>query len=190
MRDFSTLDFKMELEELWQKALANTEILRARLSLLGSAESVPLDYIFLAESRVNIGDTVVRKGIVEVHKPLIFLPREFPIFSGFEFEKELGRDSQEISNFLLMRRVVFPSLRYKHLTCTLSVYEKPLSKAILDFKDLLEREEDVKTGLLKGCEDCWQFSVLIYVASQVTRSAPTDIKRFLDELRRGRPGYS
>jgi len=180
----------MNLEELWQKALVETEILKARLSFLGNLESIPLDYIFLAESNVNIGDTVVRKGKVQIHKPLIFLPREFPMFSGFEFEKEFGRDSQDISNFLLMRGVRFPSLKYNHLDSTISVYEKPLSQAISEFKDSLERQEDIKTGLLKGSEDCWQFSILMYAASQVAKSAPTDIRRFLDDLKRRGTGYS
>ncbi|MDI6752686.1 MAG: hypothetical protein QME07_07585 [bacterium] len=173
----------MGLEELWQKALYETEILRARLSLLGNLD-IPLDYIFLAESSVNIGDTVVRKGSVQVHKPLIFLPREFSMFSGFEFEKEFGRDSNEISNFLLTRGVRFPSGKYDHLDSTISVYEKPLSKAISEFRDSLEKEEDIKTGLLKGSEDCWQFSVLMYAASQVAKSAPADIRRFLDDFKK------
>jgi len=180
----------MELEELWQKALAETEILRARLALLGNLESIPLDYIFLAESSVNTGDTVVRKGKVQVQKPLIFLPREFPMFSGFEFEKEFGRDSQGISNFLLMRGVRFPSLKYNHLASSLEVYEKPLTKAISEFKDSLERQEDIKTGLLKGCEDCWQFSVLMYAASQITKSAPDDIRKFLDDFKKRGWNYS
>ncbi len=169
----------MNLEELFERAKAETEILRQRVSFLESIENTTLNYIFLAESSVNMGDTIVRKGKILVHKPLIILPREFPIFSGFEFDNE-----GMITSFLLMRGVSFPSLKYNNITSSIEVYEGSLSKAINDFVERLTREEDIYTGLIKGLEDTWQFSLLFYVTNLMARSAPRDIKKVLDDFRR------
>jgi hypothetical protein len=177
----------MDLEELWERALSGTEILRTRVSPLSSIESTIIDYIFLAESVINIGDTVVRRGKVWVHRPLILLPREFPQFEGFEFEN-IGANPEKVGSFLLMRGVQFPSLKYSHSTSSLEIYEGSLKEAIREFLDQLERAEDVKVGLIKGLEDCWQFSVLIYIASLVVKSAHRDIQRVLENLKKRREG--
>jgi hypothetical protein len=67
------------------------------------------------------------------------------------------------------------------------IYEGGLKKAIEQNLEKLQRQEDVLTGLITGSEECWQFSVLIFICTQVARSAQTDVKKLLEELkRRGR----
>ena len=56
-----------------------------------------------------------------------------------------------------------------------------LSKAIEEQKTLLQRHENVHSGLVVGPEDCWQFSILIFVAGQVMRSAEGDMRRLLSD---------
>lgn len=169
----------MMLEELWERAKVNTEILRQKIGMLLVSENTILDYIFLAESKINIGDTIIRKGKIIVYKPLIILPDRFPIFEGFEWDDK----SEMLVPFLLIRGVSFPSLKYKNITSSIEVYEGPLNKAIEDFNDRLSQKEDVSTGLIKGEEDIWQFSLLIYVAALIARAAPRDIKRVIDILK-------
>ena len=41
------------------------------------------------------------------------------------------------------------------------------------------------TGLFIGPEDCWQFSVLIFVCSQILKSAEGDIQKLLDQYKKG-----
>lgn len=173
----------MNLEEKWTKAVKGTEIIRYRLSPIETFETTDIPYIFLAESAVNVGDTVVRKGTISVHEASILLPRNYPIFEGFNFEQNLEADKDTIRVFLLLRGVSFPSLKYSNVTSKLEIYEGSLEKAAEEFTDRLEREEDVKTGLMVGPEDCWQFSVLIFVGAMVQKSAPLDAKRLLDDLR-------
>ena len=43
------------------------------------------------------------------------------------------------------------------------------------------------SGLILGPEDCWQFSVIIFAASQMAKSAEGDIKRLMEG--HGRFGY-
>ena len=50
------------------------------------------------------------------------------------------------------------------------------------YKKVLEKEENVNTALILGPEDCWQFSVLFYMAALVGRCARTDIMNLMDRL--------
>ncbi|MEA3560572.1 MAG: hypothetical protein U9R31_02245 [Candidatus Omnitrophota bacterium] len=174
----------MNLEEKWDRAVKKTEIIRARLSNLLTLERTSLPYIFLAESSVNIGDTVVRKGRVLAHKPLIVLPQNFPQFEGFEFEKDYETNEDMVRSLLLMRGISFPSLKYNNEISTIEVHEQPLVKAIKHFSLRLEKKEDIRRGLIIGPEDTWQFSLLIYVSLLITRSASNDINKLLEDFRK------
>lgn len=174
----------MDIQEKWEKALEKTEIIRPRVQELLTFSPTDLPYIFLSESTVNIGDTVVRKGSILVEKPSLILPLGLPQFEGFNFEKEPDIDDDRVANFLLVRGVKFPSLKYNNKTYSLDIFEDRLKKAIEHYSDKLQREENVNTGLIIGPEDCWQFSVLIFVCTQVVRSTNGDIRKLLDEFKK------
>ncbi len=173
----------MDLEERWQKAVKETEIVRHRMSQLLTFKPTDLPYIFLAESGVNIGDTVVRKGKVVVNEPSIILPRNFPLFEGFKFEESYHIAEDTIRSFLLVRGVSFPSFKYSNETSSLEIHEGSLDKAVKHFKDELEKIEDISSGLIVGPEDCWQFSILFFIINMVSRSAPNDLKRLLKDFK-------
>ncbi|MBN1405190.1 MAG: hypothetical protein JW946_01570 [Candidatus Omnitrophica bacterium] len=170
----------MDIGESWDKALRNTEIIRTRVCMLETFAHTEIPYIFLAESSLNTGDTVVRTGKLVVEKPAIILPGNPPQLSGFDFEDLLSVDSDKVLDFLLIRGVRFPSLRYNNQVSTVDIYEDSLKKAIAHYKDKLQRMEDVHTGLIAGPEDCWQFSVLIFIGIVASRSAQQDIRRLFD----------
>ena len=174
----------MDIQESWEKALRTTEIIRPRIQPLLTFETTRLPYIFLAESSLNIGDTVVRKGEIIVEKPSLFIPNNHPQFQGFEFEEGSLFGQEAFLNFLLIRGVTFPSLKYNNKTHSLDVYESGLQQAIDHHLNELQRQEDVHTGLVAGTEDCWQFSVLVFICSQVAKSAEVDIKRLLEEYKK------
>ncbi len=77
-----------------------------------------------------------------------------------------------------------PSLKYQNKTFSLGIYDGDLSRAIDHFSDELQRVEDVQAGLLAGPEDCWQFSVLIFICSQIARNADTDIRRLMEKYKK------
>ena len=174
----------MDIQELWDNARKRTEILRLRMQELSSAETTTVPYVFLAESALNQGDTVVRRGHVLVERPSILLPGFSPQFEGFAFDKDLHVSEEAIATFLLVRGVHFPSLRYRHQTSSLDLFEGNLQKAITHFQDQLSRAEDIKTGLVIGLEEAWQFSILLLVGMLVVRSAEGDLRRFLEEWRK------
>ena len=172
----------MDIEELWSKALKQTEIIRARMQDLATFEATSLPYIFLAESGLNPGDTVVRKGQILVERPSLIFPS--PQFQGFEFEQELHVSEDAMLNFLLVRGVRFPSLRYRHELSSLDLREGSLQQAIEAYGESLAQAEDIHTGLVIGPEEAWQCSVLILVGRLVIRSAEGDVRRLLESWRK------
>ncbi len=174
----------MDLEELWDKALKHTEVVRARMQDLATFGTTFIPYIFLAESSLNLGDTIVRKGQVLVERPSLILPS--PQFEGFEFGKDVPLSEDAVLNFLLVRGVRFPSLRYHHELSSLDLREGSLQQVQDHFAQQLTQAEDIQTGLVIGPEEAWQFSVLILVGSLMIRSAEGDLKRLLDAWRKRR----
>ncbi|MFP4473601.1 MAG: hypothetical protein ACLFPX_07050 [Candidatus Omnitrophota bacterium] len=172
----------MNFYDAWIKALKNTEIVRPRIRSLNPSADTDMPYLFLAESSVNPGDTVVRKGEVSIQKPQLVLPPNSPQFEGFDWDDFDGQEASVI-NFLLVRGISMPSYRYNNQTSSLDVYEGRLPQAMEHFKRELRRKEDVRTGLLVGLEDIWQMSVLIYNCTQVVKNAEDDIRRLLKEFR-------
>lgn len=174
----------MDIDKIWEKALRHTEIIRTRVQALLTLQETPVPYILLSESSVNMGDTVVRQGQVIVERPSLIIPPNNPQFVGFEFEEEEGKegiDQNALINFLLVRGVTLPSLKYDNKTNLLDIYEGKLANAIKYYKDLLQKQENVQTGLIAGPEDCWQFSLLIFICFQVARNAENDIRKLLEK---------
>ncbi len=172
----------MNIQDAWEKALKQTEIIRPRVQALFTFAATRLSYIALAESSVNQGDTVVRKGEVLVEKPSLILPSYNPQFEGFDFEE--GFNPEVLTNFLFIRGVTFPSLRYNNKTQSLDILEGGLKKSVDYYLDHLQKQEDVHTGLVTGPEECWQFSILIFICSQAARQAEGDIQKILEQSRK------
>ncbi|MBI4354305.1 MAG: hypothetical protein HY595_03610 [Candidatus Omnitrophica bacterium] len=162
--------------------MRQTEIIRSRVKDLATLEATHVPYIFLAESSVNVGDTIVRRGQVLVERPALILPSAR--FEGFEFEQEHHLSDDAVLNFLLIRGVRFPSLRYHHEMSSLDLREGPLKEAVAHYGEQLTHAEDVQTGLVIGPEEVWQFSVLILIGSLMVRSAEGDLKRLFEEWRK------
>lgn len=172
----------MDINDNWEKALQDTRVIRPRVQELFTFASTPLPYLFLSESSVNRGDTVIRQGEVVVEKPALILPSNLPQFEGFDSQDSSGFNELSLTNFLFIRGVKFPSLKYNNKTQKLDVFEGALDAAVSFYLNRLEREENISTGLVSGPEDCWQLSVLIFVCSQIARSAQGDMKRIIEKL--------
>ena len=174
----------MDIHELWTKALRHTEIIRGRVSALQTFQETRVPYILLSESSINAGDTVVRRGEVLVERPSIILPPNIPQFEGFDFEQKENFNENSMVNFLMVRGVALPSLKYNNLTHKLDVFEGGLSQAVKHHLDNLQGVENVSTGLLVGPEDAWQFSVLIFICAQIAKNSELDVRRLMEEFRK------
>jgi len=176
----------MDLQEAWDEAIKETEIIRGRSQVLSTTKTEELSYIFLSESEVNIGDTLVRKGKVLVHEPSIILPKNCPLFEGFGFDKDFGVNNELVKSFLLVRGVSLPSLEFTNELAGMDLYEGSLDNAAEYFFDQFERTEDVDTSLICGPEACYQMSVLIFVATMIAQSVPTDLQKLMRDYHKKR----
>ena len=118
----------MDFQKAWEQALQKTGIVRSRVSFLHTFDDTRVPYMFLSPSLINDGDTVVRKGEVVVQKPALILPPNIPRFEGFEFGHEEGADQDAAANFLLVRGVNVPSMKYLNKTHSLDVFEGDLGR--------------------------------------------------------------
>lgn len=174
----------MDFHEAWARALKETEIIRSRVLSLPTYDDVQVPYIFLSPSTLTEGDTVVRRGKILVQRPALMLPPNIPQLEGFNFQKDIGETDNSVLSFLLVRGITLPSLKYNNQTYSLDVFEGDVRRAVSYFANQLEREEDVATGLLLGHEDVWQFSVLIFICSQIARNTEADLRRLMEDYRR------
>lgn len=174
----------MNVDKVWERALKKTEIIRSRILPLDTFEATRIPYILLSEAQTDIKGVFVRKGHVWVEKPALVLPSNYPQLQGFDFDDAMRGEAHRFMDFLLVRGVRFPSMKFNHETEGLSVYDGRLQAAIDEYLARLQRCEDTSAGLIAGPEDCWQFSVLIFVGAQVLRSADGDIGRLLEEFKR------
>ena len=175
----------MDFEKAWNTALQQTEIIRSRVAALQTGKDTRVPYVLLAESSINAGDTVVRKGEVIVDKPALILPPNNPQFKGFDLDDLDAFNEASMINFLLIRGVSWPSFNYDNQTHSLNVFEGGLSSAIKFYNKELQQQENVHTGLIKGPEEYWQFSILIFICSQVAKNANLDIQKLLERHKKG-----
>ncbi len=172
----------MNIQDYWEKALKHTEIVRPRIQPLSIDAATQMPYVFLAESAIHTGDTVVRRGEVTVEKPSLILPSDQPQLEGFEAEDQSAWNTEGMINFLFVRGVRFPSFKYHNKVELLDIYEGKLKQAVDHHLKILQEKENLSTGLVIGPEDCWQFSLLIFIASQASRQAESDIRRLWDNF--------
>ena len=98
----------MDIDQLWEEAQRKTEVIRGRVKALPTFKHARVPYIFLGESIMNEGHTIVRKGKILIEKPMIVLPEDLPQFEGFELEEEMDIGPGSLQMFFLMRGVRFP----------------------------------------------------------------------------------
>ena len=173
----------MDINQAWNKAFRETEIIRYRVQSLMTFKDTLIPYIVLSESSINVGDTIVRSGEVLVERPSLILPPNNPQLKGFDLEMDTVLKNDSFINFLLIRGISLPSLKYDNQTHELNVHEDRLSNAIHYYHNKLLKEENVHSGLIVGPEDCWQLSVFIYTCTQIVRNSQEDIKKLLKKYK-------
>ena len=120
----------MDIQKSWEKALSNTEIIRSRVQALLTFAATKVPYVLLSESRFDPSNTVVRKGEVVVERPAIVLPPNSPQFEGFDFTEEDRLSNDIFANFLYVRGINVPSLKYNNKTDSLDLHDGKLKNVI------------------------------------------------------------
>jgi len=174
----------MSLEDLWEESLKQTEIVRLPIKRLLTFGSTQFEYIFLAPSLVNKGDTVVRKGKMDVDKPALILPKEGPAFEGFDSADASGIHDDQMRSFFYMRGISFPNFTYKNESYELDLFEGSLAKAEKAYTEQVRAHEKISTGIVIGKDTSWQFSLLLMGCSMIDAHIDTDLRAILNRIRK------
>ncbi len=176
------LDFDSErFKEYWRR----TEVIREYQRMLYTFGNMELPYVFVAEHSRLKDRAVVRKGAVLFEKPHIVLPRYYygPQFrEGFEHADAMPAEA--VSLFRVM------GLPYSHVTNKLLAEEEmeygSLQDVLDKFSRQMEAQENTETGLIKGVVEGADISLMRYSLGLVIKSAPENVRQFIEHLRRQR----
>ena len=174
----------MSLEQLWNEALKETEIVRLPVKRLHTFGSTLLEYIFLGPSTVNQGDTVVRKGKLDIERPTLVLPNNFPSFEGFTSDTSPEIKDDQLPSFFYMRGIRFPSFKYKNEPYELDVYEGSVARAEKMYCEQIRTHEKIATGIVIGKDSSWQFSVILLGCHMIDAHVDSDLKAILNHIKK------
>ena len=172
----------MDLEDAFKMAQDDTAFIKVRKNLLYTFGATRLPYVCLSQAPDNADFVMVRSGEVMADKPQIALPGEMFAFEGFEeLLKEFSGDEPVVS---LARRISMPPSKYVNKADGEPLRENgPLSEAIQRVVNRLENENDVRTAVISAPDQVWGLSVLLYVGSQVARSAQSNVQEHFEHMR-------
>lgn len=174
----------MSLEDLWNEALKKTEIIRLPIKRLLTFGTTQFDYILLSPSELNQGDTVVRRGKMQVNRPTIVLPKNAPHFEGFDSQEKKGIKDDQLEHFFYMRGISFPPLEYKNDAYELDLFEGSLAKAEKQYVDEVRRKEDTGTGICIGTDTSWQFSIILLACHMIETHIDADLRALLAQIKK------
>ncbi len=169
----------MNLGEAMRHARENTRVVRARKHILYTFGATRLPYICLT-SPSDTGERVrIRRGEVTADRPTIALPGQSSEFLGFDLDEG---DEEEAGRVLIARRVQIPPARYVNRSEASALESGPLEAAIERTLRRLDEHHDIRTAVIQAEEDFWNISILLYVGSQIARSAPSNVAEHIERL--------
>ena len=177
MSEFDTDKFK----EYWRR----TEIIREYQRMLYTFGNMELPYVLVAEHNRLKDRAIVRKGVVLIEKPHVFVP---PYYGGPEFKEGFEHANTVPPEAAYLFRVM--GLPYSHITNRCVVEEKleygSLQSVLERLESQMENQEDAETGLIKGILDGADVSLMRYSVGLVAKSAPGNVREFFEHMRRQR----
>lgn len=177
MADFGRNRF----EECWRA----TEVIREYQRMLFTFGDMEVPYVLVTEHDRFKDRAVIRKGIVMLQKPQIFLPSNYggPQFQeGFEHAHAIPPEAA-----FLLRAMQLPYSQISNRPIAKEHMEYGTLQSVLDrFDKELESQEDTETGLIKGSSCGADISLMRYSLGLAIKSAPGNVKEFFEHLRKQR----
>jgi len=170
-----------DFPEALEFARAHTRVLRARKNLLYTFGATKLPYICLSRAEEDEGEIRIRRGLVTADRPKIAVPGlEDLRLEGFSWEAKEGAAPLPV---LLARRVGIAPGHYVHEASAEKVERSSLEAVADRTLEELDRQNDIRTAVLSTPDPVWPLALLLYVGSQIVRSAPANIAEHFDHLR-------
>ena len=170
----------MDLDEAFKMAQEDTKFVKVRKNLLYTFGTTRLPYVCLSQTLDGTDQVMVRMGEVMADKPQIAIPDELFSFEGFGEDMEFDGENAAV---ILARRISMPPSKYINKADSEKVEPGPLSAVIERMVNRLENDNDVRTAVISAPEQVWGISILLYVGSQVARSAPSNVQEHFEHMR-------
>ena len=162
----------IEMDDKIKYALQNTELIRPPQQELDSFGSSVIDYYVVTELVGNV--SVVRDGRVIAERPKIVTPAYLVNVEGF---------SEQARRYLAMmaRESPYESgifYRYKNEPRGMNVVSAPIGQVINKLSSRIEEQRNPLSAIIKGLEELWDVSLLMFIYELTTRSVRTNIAEF------------
>ena len=173
----------MNIDDALELAQNNTQILRSRKNLLYTFGATRLPYICLSQSNKNQAEVNIREGEITADKPKISLPGEVFKFEGFDKSLFPESETEDEITVLLARRISMPPANYVNKSVSEHSERNSLDNAIDKVINRLDQQNDVRTAVIAAPDQVWNISILLYVGSQIVRSAPSNVHEHFERIR-------
>jgi hypothetical protein len=162
----------MEADDKIKHALQQTELIRAPRGELDTFGSSVIDYYVVTELVGNI--SVVRDGKVFAERPKIVTPAYLVNVEGF---------SQQAKRYISMmaRERPYESgifYKYKNEPGGMNVVSEPVKQVIDNLSSLIEEQQNPLSTIIKGVEELWDVSLLMFIYELTSKSVRTNMAEF------------
>jgi hypothetical protein len=162
----------MEKDDKIKYALEHTELVRAPQQKLSTFGSSVIDYYVVTELVGNL--SVVRDGKVIAERPKIVTPAYLVNVEGF---------SEQARRYIAMmaRERPYESgifYRYKNEPKGMNVVSEPIKQVLSKLSSQIEEERNPLSTIIKGVEELWDVSLLMFIYELTSKSAHTNMAEF------------
>ena len=162
----------METDDRVRYALQNTELIRAPQQSLATFGSSVVDYYVVTELVGNA--SVVRDGKVIAERPRIVTPAYLVNVEGFSDQARryiamMARDHPHDSGIFY---------RYKNEPKGMNVVSEPVKQVISKLSSQIEEERNPLSTIIRGVEEMWDVSLLMFIYELTTKSVSTNVAEF------------
>ena len=162
----------MELDDKTRYALEHTELVRAPRRELETFGSSVVDYYVVTELVGNA--SVVRDGRVIAERPRIVTPAYLINVEGFS--EQARRYMAMIARERPHESGIF--YRYKNEPGSMSVVSEPVGQVLSKLNARIEEQQKPLSTIIKGVEELWDVSLLMFIYELTARSARANIIEF------------
>lgn len=153
-------------------ALEHTELVRAPRQQLATFGSSVVDYYVVTELVGNV--SVVRDGKVIAERPRIVTPAYLVNVEGF---------SEQARRYIAMMARERPNesgifYRYKNEPKGMNVVSEPVKQVISKLDSQIEEEQKPLSTIIKGVEEVWDVSLLMFIYELSSSSLRSNIADF------------
>ena len=162
----------METDDKIKYALEHTELIRAPRRELDTFGSSVIDYYVVTELVGNL--SIVRDGKVIAERPKIVTPVYLVNVEGFS--KQARRYISMMARERPYESGIF--YRYKNQPKGMNVVSEPVRQVVNKLNSQIEEEHNPLSTIIRGVEELWDVSLLMFIYELTTKSVRTNMTEF------------